>query len=64
MVATGAVPAMAPIPGVDLPHVVQAWDVLADKVITGERVVIVGGGAVGVETALFLTEKAPLPVRC
>ncbi len=51
---------MAPIPGVDLPNVVQAWDVLANKVITGERVVIVGGGAVGVETALFLAEKGTL----
>lgn len=60
VVATGAVPAVPPIPGVDLPHVVQAWDVLADKVITGERVVIVGGGAVGVETALFLAEKGTL----
>jgi len=60
VVATGAVPAVPPIPGVDLSHVVQAWDVLAGKVITGERVVVVGGGAVGVETALFLTEKGAL----
>ncbi len=60
IVATGAVPAKPPIAGVDLPHVVQAWDVLADKVTTGERVVVVGGGAVGVETALFLAEKGAL----
>jgi 2,4-dienoyl-CoA reductase (NADPH2) len=60
VVATGAVPAVPPIAGVHLPNVVQAWDVLAGKVITGERVVIVGGGAVGVETALFLAEKGTL----
>jgi len=60
ILATGAVPVTPPIPGAGLPHVVQAWDVLADKVITGKRVVIIGGGAVGVETALFLAEKGTL----
>jgi len=48
------------IPGADLPHVVQAWDVLAGRKITGEKVAIIGGGAVGVETALFLAEKGTL----
>lgn len=60
VVATGAVPAVPPIAGVGLPNVVQAWDVLAGKVITGERVVVIGGGAVGVETAQFLAEKGAL----
>jgi 2,4-dienoyl-CoA reductase (NADPH2) len=60
VLATGAVPIAPPIPGAELPHVVQAWDVLHDKVATGQRVVIVGGGAVGVETALFLAEKGTL----
>jgi 2,4-dienoyl-CoA reductase (NADPH2) len=45
---------------VELPHVAQAWDVLAGKVRTGRRVVVIGGGAVGVETALFLAEKGTL----
>jgi 2,4-dienoyl-CoA reductase (NADPH2) len=40
--------------------VVQAWDVLANRVVTGRRVVIIGGGAVGVETALLLAEKGTL----
>ncbi len=57
VVATGAVPLALPIEGVDMPHVVQAWDVLAGNVRTGRRVAIVGGGAVGIETALFLAEK-------
>jgi 2,4-dienoyl-CoA reductase (NADPH2) len=60
IVATGAVPTTPPIPGADLPHVVQAWDVLQNKAHVGQRVVIVGGGAVGVEVALFLAEKGTL----
>lgn len=60
IIATGAAPTTPPIPGVDLPHVVQSWDVLLDKVHTGKKVVIIGGGAVGVETALFLAEKGTL----
>jgi 2,4-dienoyl-CoA reductase (NADPH2) len=60
ILATGAIPTIPPIEGVNAPHVVQAWDVLMDKVITGQRVVVIGGGAVGVETALFLAEKGTL----
>ncbi len=60
ILATGAVPMTPPIPGSDLPHVVQAWDVLQEKAITGRRVVVVGGGAVGVETALFLADRGTL----
>jgi 2,4-dienoyl-CoA reductase (NADPH2) len=60
LLATGASPLTLPIPGSDLPHVVQAWDVLLNKAMTGKRVVIIGGGAVGVETALFLAEKGTL----
>lgn len=60
VLATGAVPFTPSIPGSDRPYVVQAWDVLQDKITTGHRVVIVGGGAVGVETALFLADKGSL----
>jgi len=60
IVAAGAVPIRPPIPGIDLPHVVQAWDVLQKKVTTGRQVVVIGGGAVGVETALYLAEKGTL----
>lgn len=60
ILATGAVPLVPPISGVHLPHVVQAWDVLSGKSFTGKRVVVIGGGAVGVETALFLAERGTL----
>jgi 2,4-dienoyl-CoA reductase (NADPH2) len=60
ILATGAKPISPPIPGSNRHHVVQAWDVLANRVTTGRRVVILGGGAVGVETALFLAEKGTL----
>ena len=60
ILATGAEPITPALEGVDLPHVVQAWDVLKDKVLTGARVAVIGGGAVGVETALFLAEKGTL----
>ena len=60
IVATGARPVAPSIPGIDLAHVVQAWDVLDGRMYTGRRVVVVGGGAVGVETALFLADKGTL----
>ncbi|MFH0727680.1 MAG: FAD-dependent oxidoreductase [Pseudomonadota bacterium] len=60
ILATGALPIRPPIPGVELPHVCQAWEVLRNRVITGKRVVIVGGGAVGVETAMFMAEKGTM----
>ena len=60
ILATGGEPIAPPIPGSDGPNVVQAWDVLLGKVATGRKVVIIGGGAVGVETALFLAEKGTL----
>ncbi|MBE0500950.1 MAG: FAD-dependent oxidoreductase, partial [Desulfuromonadales bacterium] len=60
ILATGGKSAAPPIPGTDLPHVVQAWDVLSGKVQVGQNVVIIGGGAVGVETALQLAEQGSL----
>ena len=39
------------IPGIDLPNVVTATDVLAGKVQVGNRVVFAGGGLIGAETA-------------
>jgi pyruvate/2-oxoglutarate dehydrogenase complex dihydrolipoamide dehydrogenase (E3) component len=57
IIATGATPLVPPIPGVKKPHVVLAADVLAGKAATGKRVVVVGGGMVGTETAELIAEK-------
>jgi len=60
IVATGAEPWMPEIKGIDRPNVVLAWDVLCGKEDTGKEVVIIGGGAVGLETALFLARKGTM----
>ncbi len=55
VVASGAKPQTIDIPGVDKAHVVDAWDVLSEKVWDiGRNVVVVGGSATGCETALFI----------
>ncbi len=53
LVATGAKPLVPPIPGVDREEAVTAWDVLGGKTV-GRRVLVVGGGLTGLETAEFL----------
>lgn len=54
VLATGAVPVTPSLPGIDGPNVVQSWDVLAGHAAVGDRVAILGGNAVGLETALYL----------
>jgi 2,4-dienoyl-CoA reductase (NADPH2) len=56
VVATGALPIVPPFPGVDLPHVVQAWQVLGGREV-GRRVVVVGGGGVGCYTSHYLASR-------
>ncbi len=63
ILATGGRPQAPPIPGHDLPHVIQAWDLLQQKVHAGQQVVVIGGGAVGIESALMLAEEATLPAE-
>ena len=57
ILATGAEPFVPPIPGTKLPHVVTAADVLTGRAFIGKRVVVVGGGQVGSETASFLASE-------
>jgi len=57
IVATGAEPLIPDILGIKSPKVVTAWDVLGKKVqVSGEKVVVAGGGMVGCETAEFLAQ--------
>lgn len=60
VIATGARPIVPAIPGVDGEHVVQAWDVLADQVDVGEKVVVLGGGAVGCLVALYIAQMGTI----
>jgi 2,4-dienoyl-CoA reductase (NADPH2) len=56
VVASGAKPMEISVPGSDKPHVINAWDVLSEKVWDiGKDVVIVGGSATGCETAHFIS---------
>lgn len=57
VIATGASQVVPGIDGIDGPNVVYAWDVLAGNADAGRTVVVVGGGAVGVETGMFLAER-------
>ena len=58
IVATGAVPFIPKVPGIELSHVVTSWGVLSGEVNQiGEKVVVAGGGMVGCETAEFLATK-------
>lgn len=56
--ANGSKAVMPPIPTQEGAHVVHAWEVLEakGKLKLGKNVVVVGGGDVGVETALFVGE--------
>ncbi len=54
VLATGSVPARIPIPGIDLPGVVDSTGVL-DITECPKAVVIVGGGVIGTEFATFFS---------
>lgn len=45
------------IPGINLPIVCDAWQILSAEVNPGVRVVIIGGGLIGMETADFLGQR-------
>jgi 2,4-dienoyl-CoA reductase (NADPH2) len=60
VIATGATELKPNIPGADLSHVHSALNVLMDWMAVGKEVVVIGGGATGCETALFLAQKGTL----
>lgn len=51
IIASGAVPAMPPIPGLDLPGVITSDELLTSTSADYKRLTIVGGGVIGVEFA-------------
>jgi 2-enoate reductase len=56
-VAAGSTPIIPDIPGAVKGHVMTANDLLLGKKETGESIVIIGGGIIGCETALFLAQE-------
>jgi 2,4-dienoyl-CoA reductase (NADPH2) len=57
ILASGSSPRIPPIPGVDRSNVVMANEVVAGKAAIGDRVAIIGGGVVGMETAQLLLQR-------
>lgn len=57
ILCTGGKPRIPDVSGTDLPNVCLAQDVLDSMVELGEKVVVIGAGGVGVETALFLAKR-------
>jgi 2,4-dienoyl-CoA reductase (NADPH2) len=60
IVAEGSEPLKPPIEGIDAPGVHSAWEVLENDPPLGEDIAVIGGGAVGLETAMFLAAKGTL----
>jgi len=57
VVAIGGRPIKMEGPGFESEKVISAWDVLFRRKEVGSRVVIIGGGQIGLETAHFLLEQ-------
>lgn len=57
LAAIGADPIVPNIPGIDGKNVVLASKVFGNPDIVGERVVVVGGGHIGMETAIYLARN-------
>lgn len=56
ILATGITPRRLAIPGAEHPKVLSYLDVLRDKKPVGRRVAIIGGGGIGYDTALYITD--------
>jgi pyruvate/2-oxoglutarate dehydrogenase complex dihydrolipoamide dehydrogenase (E3) component len=63
IIASGAEPLIPDIKGVDEPSVITAHDILRCKKTQAEmsKIVIIGGGLVGCETADFVAERGDFP---
>ncbi|MFC2039515.1 FAD-dependent oxidoreductase, partial [Chloroflexota bacterium] len=57
VIATGSTPIVPEIPGIEKGKVVTAIDLLLGRKDAGETVIVVGGGLVGCETAVYLGQK-------
>lgn len=61
--ATGSLPTKPNIPGIDKEHVYWANDVFTKDAPVGKNNVIIGGGATGIELAIYLAEYGSLSLE-
>ncbi len=61
IITTGARPLIPDIKGMKDKKVIMAWDLLSGEIKAGEKVVVVGGNAVGLESAIYLANQGTLP---
>ena len=54
VVATGVVPRMPDLDGIDHPSVASYADVLSGRVVPGRRVAVIGAGGIGVDVSTYL----------
>ncbi|MBI2830915.1 MAG: FAD-dependent oxidoreductase [Chloroflexi bacterium] len=57
VLAAGAVPCIPPLPGAQPGNLLTAFQVLGQEAEVGKKVVVIGGGSTGCETAEFLHER-------
>ena len=57
VIATGALPLVPGIAGVNASNTATALDILDGKHVAGENVVVIGAGMIGIETAEFLADN-------
>jgi 2-enoate reductase len=57
IVATGSSPVIPDIPGIDKASVITCIDLMLGKKKAGNKVVVIGGGMIGCETAVWLAER-------
>lgn len=57
ILATGSKNLVPRIPGLDPANILEPTEVLLGKKVTGQKVLVCGGGLIGAETAAFLAEQ-------
>ena len=57
ILALGGEKIVPDIPGIDLPHVCDAWQILMGEAAPKKHALVIGGGLIGMETADFLSQK-------